>query len=178
MPGSPPRPVVERMSGAKRHRGETEPRRTRRARAGSETRERGPGCRGLTGCGSERPRGREAEALECGGSAGQSGALRVVPQRRELGLRARPRRKRLDFSDAARPGSGHRPGRGAQAQPFARVTCFRVAAAPCGRRSASLFPAWTAARSELCGARSAAEAAAGAPRGLPAFPLPATRRGL
>lgn len=117
MPRSPPRPVVERMSGAKRHRGETEPRRTRRARAGSETRERGPGCRGLTGCGSERPRGREAEALECGGSAGRCGALGVVPQRRELGLRARPRRKRLDFSDAARPGSGHRPGRGAQAQP-------------------------------------------------------------
>lgn len=160
------------MSGAKRHRGETEPRRTRRARAGSETRERGPGCRGLTGCGSERPRGREAEALECGGSAGRCGALRVVPQRRELGLRAWPRRKRLDFSDAARPRSGHRPGRGAQAQPSARVTRLRVAVAPCGRRSASLFPAWTAARSELCGARSAVEAAAGAPRGPPGLPAP------
>lgn len=116
------------------------------------------------------------------GGAGRSGSspsvassgcgLGLAALSRQLGCRPRSRRKRLDFSDAARPGSGHRPGRGAQAQPSARVTRLRVAVAPRGRRSASLFPAWTAARSELCGARSAAEAAPRAPRGPPGLPAP------
>lgn len=172
MPGSAPRPVVERMSGAKRHRGETEPHRTRRARAGSET----LAAAGLPAVGQSVPedgKPKRSSVAAARGGAGRSGSSpSVASSGCGLGCRPRPRRKRLDFSDAARPGTGHRPGRGAQAQPSARVTRLRVAVAPCGRRSASLFPAWTAARSELCGARSAAEAAAGAPRGPPGLPAP------